>query len=170
MKKHVKDLALIFVLVAWATVVHGQGDKNEAAIQSILQEEITGWNKGDAELYSSHFATEGTFTNILGMFFIGHKPFVDRHDQIFKGVFRGTVLQLNVVSLQFVKPDVAIVETLCWVSGISKEGPSPGTNLDAKGRLVTRLLQVMVKSGEDWKITAYHNIDIKPGIPVPEPK
>ena len=170
MKKHFKDLVLIFVWVACASAVHGQGDKNEAAIQAILQEETTGWNKGDAELYSNHFAADGTFTNILGMFFTGHKPFVDRHDQIFKGVFRGTVLQLNVVSLQFVKPDVAIVETLCWISGISKDGPLPGTNLDAKGRLVTRLLQVMVKSGEDWKITAYHNIDIKPGVPVPEPK
>lgn len=170
MKKHLKDLALIFVWVACATVGHGQGNKDEAAIQSILQEEITGWNKGDAVLYSNHFAEDGTFTNILGMFFTGHKPFVDRHDVIFKGVFRGTVLQMNVVSLQFVKPDVAIVETLCWVSGISKDGPSPGTNLDAKGRLVTRLLQVMVKSGDDWTIKTYHNIDIKPGVPVPEPK
>jgi hypothetical protein len=45
-----------------------------------------------------------------------------------------------------------------------------GTSADAAGRLRTRLLQVVVKQGEEWKVVAYHNVDVKPGIPVPEPR
>lgn len=37
-------------------------------------------------------------------------------------------------------------------------------------RLRTRLLQVVVKQGEEWKVVAYHNVDVKPGTPVPEPR
>ena len=46
---------------------------------------------------------------------------------------------------------------------------APGTSGDATGRLRTRLLQVVVKQGAEWKVVAYHNVDVKPGIPLPEP-
>jgi hypothetical protein len=80
------------------------------------------------------------------------------------------VLQDEVVSLRFVRPDVAVVDALSWVSGFSVAGPPPVLKLDAKGRLRTRLLQVLVKEGDDWKIVVYHNVDIKPGIESPEPR
>jgi uncharacterized protein (TIGR02246 family) len=53
---------------------------------------VAAWNKGDAQAYSRHFAADGRFTNILGMFFTG-QAFLDRHEEIFKGIFRGTVLR-----------------------------------------------------------------------------
>jgi hypothetical protein len=59
--------------------------------------EVTAWNKGDAQAYSQHFAADGTFTNVRGMFFTGHQAFLDRHEEIFKGMFRGTVLRQDVV-------------------------------------------------------------------------
>ena len=34
--------------------------------------------------------------------------------------------------------------------------------------LRTRLLQVLVKDGGEWKIAAYHNVDVKSGVEVPE--
>jgi hypothetical protein len=42
--------------------------------------------------------------------------------------------------------------------------------LDDKGRLRTRLLQVLAKEDGVWKIVAYHNVDVKPGVPTPEPR
>jgi hypothetical protein len=29
---------------------------------------------------------------------------------------------------------------------------------------------VMVKEAGDWKITVYHNVDVKPGVTAPEPQ
>ena len=105
----------------------------------------------------------------MGMFFTGQQAFRDRHEIIFKGPFRGTELQLQVVSLWFLTPDVAVCETLTWVSGF-KSGAPPGLHLDAKGRLRTRLLQVMAKRSGAWQIVVYHNVDIKPDVEAPDLK
>ena len=159
---------LFLALILVATTIHAQQLDDSTKIKNIIQEEIVSWNKGDAETYSNHFANGGTFTNILGMFFIGHNEFQSKHAQVFKTVFKGTKLEQKIISLNFIHPTVAIVETLCILSEFSKNGPLKGTFLDNKGRLLTRLLQVMKKDKKDWKIVTYHNVDIKPGIPVPE--
>ncbi len=125
--------ALILIMPFFVTISAAQSGPDEAAIRSILQEEVTAWNKGDAQTYSQHFAADGTFTNILGMFFTGHQAFLDRHKEIFRGMFRGTVLRQDVVSLKFVRPDTAVVETLTWISGFSPSGSPPGTHTDAQG-------------------------------------
>lgn len=168
-KGSVTKITMLSTMVFFTTILYAQSKSDSVAIQTILLSEETAWNNGDAAAYSQQFAQNGTFTNILGMFFRGHDVFQERHDQIFKGVFNKTVLQQKVVSFQFVRPDVAIVETLSCVSGFPA-GPPPGATLNAKGQLYTRLLQVFVKEANDWKISAYHNVDLKPGIPVPEAK
>ena len=66
------------------------------------------------------------------------------------------------------RPDVAVVEVLTSVTGIQKI--FPGTHADAKGRLRTRLLQVLAKEGGEWTIVSYHNTDVKPDVSVPEPQ
>jgi uncharacterized protein (TIGR02246 family) len=157
---------LIFLTTLLPTAIFAQSKLDTLAIENIMQEEVEAWNKGDAETYSKHFAENGTFTNILGLFFTGHKAFLERHKQIFKGVFNKTILEQKTVSLRFIRTDVVIVETLTWILGFSKLGPPPGTHLDDKGRLYTRLLQVMVKEETDWKIVTYHNIDVKPGTAI----
>jgi len=159
--------ALTGLFVLFSIILRAQSKSDTVAVQTIIQDEVVAWNKGDAAGYSRQFAKEGTFTNIQGMFFVGQKAFIDRHDQIFKDVFNKTTLQAKIVSLKFVRPDVAIVETLSIVSGLVGS-PPPGAHLDAKGQLYTRLLQVIVKDAGDWKIVTYHNVDVKPGIPIPE--
>jgi uncharacterized protein (TIGR02246 family) len=141
---------------------------DEAAVLKIIQDERIAWNKGDAEAHARYFATDGTFTNLLGMFFTGHEAFLERHDQIFKTVYRGSTKHEDIVSLKFVRPDVAIVETVETITGCQK--PLPGTSADAMGRLRTRLLQVLVKNGGQWEIASYHNVDLKSGTILPDPQ
>ena len=140
---------------------------DETAIRKIIQDEVAAWNRGDATAYSRQFAADGTFTNIRGQFFTGYAAFLKQHEVIFGGLFKNTALQQDVVSLKFTGPDVAVVETLNSVSGMPET--APGTAPDSKGRLRTRLLQVVARQGGEWRIVAYHNVDVKPGVPVPEP-
>ena len=137
------------------------------AIQNIINTEVKGWNNGDAELFSKYIAEDCSFTNIVGFYFKGYKDFLDRHAMLLKEVFLNTTMEQKIVDIQFVRPDVAIVETLIHVSGIAKPIPLPGVFVDDYGCLHTRLCQVMVKESSGWKIAAYHNVDIKAGIPVP---
>ena len=166
--KAMKSIAIVITLLAGLTAA-AQSKSDEDAIRSILDNEIATWNQGDADGYSKHFAADGTFTNVPGMFFTGRQAYRDRHEVIFKGPFRGTKLELQVVSLRFLTPDVAICETLTWVSDF-KSGAPPDLHLDAKGRLRTRLLQVLTKRNGEWQIVVYHNVDIKPGVETPEPQ
>lgn len=163
-----KQLSLfVIMLLLFATIAFPQNKADTAAIQNIIKEEITAWNSGDAVGYSKYFAEDGTFTNVLGMFYTGHKAFLERHEEIFKGRFNKTKLEQDIVSLKFAGSDVAVVEVLTCVSGF-KEGPSPGTFLDDKGCLRTRLLQVIARDQNGWKIIAYHNVDLKPGAIIPK--
>jgi len=140
---------------------------DETAIRKIIEDENAAWNRGDAAAYSRQFAADGTFTNIRGQFFVGHEAFLKRHEVIFQGIFKDTTVQQDIVSLKFVGSDVAVVETLTSVAGMAET--SPGTAPDSKGRLRTRLLQVVARRGSEWWIVAYHNVDVKPGVPVAEP-
>ncbi|UFH55890.1 SgcJ/EcaC family oxidoreductase [Spirosoma sp. KNUC1025] len=155
------------LVMLFATPTQAQQSADSLTIQTILQEEVTSWNRGDAVTYSKHFAENGTFTNIRGMFFTGHQPFLDRHVEIFKGMFAKTVMHQNIVSFRFLSPEAAIVETLTWITGFPKGGSPKAIHIDDKGRLHTRLLQVFQKQKGDWKIVVYHNVDLKPDTPVP---
>jgi uncharacterized protein (TIGR02246 family) len=155
-------------ILAFAVELNAQASADTAAVRNIIQSEIDTWNKGDAVGYSRDFAATGTFTNIRGQFFTGYPGYLKQHEVIFAGIFKNSTLKMDIVSLKFVRPDVAIVETVSAVSGVA-QGPA-GVTMDEKGRLRTRLLQVMTKEGGVWKIVTYHNVDVKPGIPVPEPR
>jgi uncharacterized protein (TIGR02246 family) len=161
-------LPVLAIALAATIAAMPQPSPDEIAIRNIIQEEITAWNAGDAAAYSRHFSEDGTFTNIRGQFFTGRQAFIDRHDYVFKGQFHGSTLKQDIVSLKFVRPDVAVVEVLTSVTGIQKL--SPGTNTDDKGRLRTRLLQVIAKDGNEWKIVSYHNTDVKSDVPAPDPQ
>jgi uncharacterized protein (TIGR02246 family) len=140
---------------------------DDTAIRKIIQDEVNAWNRGDAAAYSRQFASDGTFTNIRGQFFTGYEAFLKQHEVIFQGIFKNTTCGQEIVSLKFIRPEVAVVETVTSVSGMH-ETP-PGMVTDPKGRLRTRLLQVVARRGGEWRIVAYHNVDVKPGVPVPEP-
>jgi uncharacterized protein (TIGR02246 family) len=159
----------LFAFVALTIAGHSaaQTPSDQAAVRKIVQDEITTWNKGDAVGYSKDFATRGTFTNIRGQFFTGYDGFLKQHEVIFDGIFKNTTLNQRVVSLEFVRPDVAVVQTVTTVSGMA-QAPA-GVTRDAKGRIRTRLLQIVAKEGRVWKIVTYHNTDVKPGIPFTEP-
>ena len=82
-----KAITVVIVLLA-GVIAAAQSKPDEDAIRRILDDEITTWKQGDTDGYSKHFATDGTFTNVMGMFFTGQKAFRDRHEFIFKGPFR----------------------------------------------------------------------------------
>jgi uncharacterized protein (TIGR02246 family) len=159
---------LICLSALLATQLGAQATPDQTAIRNIIQDETNAWNDGDATAYSRHFAPGGTFTNIRGEFFTGQAAFLKVHEVIFQGIFKHTTVKQDVVSLEFFGQSVAVVETLTSLSGMAQT--SPGTLPDAKGRLRTRLLQVVAREDGEWKVVAYHNVDVKPGVSVPDAK
>ena len=158
-------LTLLFIIAA---PLRAESVSGETAIRNIVANEIATCNTGDAVGYSRDFAKTGTLTNIRGQFFTGYAAFLKIHEVIFSEMFKNTTLSQDIGSLTFLRPDIALVDTLTAVSGIAPG--TPGFLTDDKGRLRTRLLQVVAKQDGFWKIVFYNNVDVKPGSPVPEPK
>lgn len=128
-------------------------------IREIITEQVAAWNAGDGKRFSASFAENGSFTNIRGSVFYGHRAFEDRHVEIFRTFFKGSKLAMSPTRIRFVRPDVAIVDLETHVSALS--GAPPGVRLGEDGRLRTRLQQVFVKDRGEWRVESYHNVDVK---------
>jgi uncharacterized protein (TIGR02246 family) len=134
--------------------------QDEAPIRAIIAEQVRAWNAGDAKAFSASFAEDGSFTNIRGTVFYGHRAFEDRHAEIFRGFFKGSKLAMSPTRIRFVRPDVAIVDISAEVSELRGRTP-PGVKAMADGKLRTRLQEVLVKDKGAWQVASYHNVDVK---------
>ena len=132
---------------------------DEERIRGIIAEQVAAWNAGDAKAFSASFAENGSFTNIRGSVFYGHRAFVDRHVEIFRTFFKGSKLAMSPTKIRFVRPDVAIVDIATEVSQLS--AAPPGVKPTGDGRIRTRLQEVFVKNAGEWRVEAYHNVDVK---------
>jgi uncharacterized protein (TIGR02246 family) len=131
----------------------------EAAIRQIVAEQAAAWNSGDGRGYAKHFAEHGSFTNVLGTTVFGHLEFEQRHVGILATFFKGSVLEEKIRRIQFVGPDVAIVDIDVVVRGV--HGMPPAVSVSPEGVLQTRLMQVFVARAGLWWIEAHHNVDVK---------
>ena len=59
------------------------------------------------DAYGARYLADATFTNVNGSFYVGREEFDRRHEEIFRGVLRGTTVAMTINKLRFVRPDVA---------------------------------------------------------------
>jgi uncharacterized protein (TIGR02246 family) len=94
------------------------------------------------------------------MVYYGREEFEERHAQIFKTIYKGSVLKQSIGKLRFVRPDVAIVDINVELSGVLSV--PPGVRTDPDHVIRTKLQLVLVNEKGDWWITAYHNVAVSP--------
>ncbi|MCM3876574.1 MAG: SgcJ/EcaC family oxidoreductase [Thermoanaerobaculia bacterium] len=131
----------------------------EASIRKVIDAEEDAWNRGDAKAFAARFQEEGSFTDVFGAVSRSRAELEKRQVEFFASLFKGSRLALKVRRVRFLRPDVAIVEIDTEVTGFKKLPPV--VYVDAEKTLRTRLQQVMVKSGPDWMVAAFHNVDVK---------
>ncbi len=134
--------------------------EDSAAIEALVVAETNAWNRGDAEAFAAPFTEDGSFTNIIGMVYYGREAFEERHAEIFKTIYKGSVLKQSIGKLRFIRPDVATVDINVELSGVLSTPPSVRTEPDHVIR--TKLQLVLVKEKGDRWITAYHNVAVTP--------
>jgi uncharacterized protein (TIGR02246 family) len=141
----VKTLGLLLFVAGMLVCGEGRCAVPENEIEALVHSMVVAWDSGDAAAFSKHFGLNGTFTNVNGTHFDGRAAFEERHRAIFAGPFKGSTLKMVTRRTQLIRPDVAIVDVDCEVSG------------GAVGQLQTRLLLVLSKESDGWSIAAYHN-------------
>jgi uncharacterized protein (TIGR02246 family) len=136
---------------------------DQVSIERLAASLDDAWARGDAGAFASHFASDGSFTNVLGMVLYGRDAFRERHDAIFKTVFKGSTLSLKIAKLRFIRPDVALADIDAELRGYATL-PS-GLTAMPDSAVRTKLLMVLVKDHGDWWISAYHNVAVAPSPP-----
>lgn len=130
-------------------------------IHDIIAEEDAAW--GDAAKFSARVLPDTVFTNIFGVQFVGHETFLKQHERIFATIYAGTRVRQTVAHVRFLSDTIATVDTDVELSGVAQL-PFGLKIENGIGR--ARLLQVMVKKPEGWRIASYHNVVYNPP-PVP---
>ena len=134
---------------------------DRGAIEAVLTRQSAAWVAGDAGAFAAD-AQEGVlFTNVVGMFSIGRAPFIAQHEHIFSTIYKGSRMEQEIVAITLVRPDVAIVDTLTKL--VDAPHRPPGIEL-IDGAVRTRLEQVMVKDGSEWKVASFHNVAVNPAF------
>jgi len=156
-----KSFAVIALLTASLIFVFGQGNASqktptaadESAVRALVQKCIEGWNKGSGEAFAAQFAEDSDFVVANGRHDKGRTQIASSHQQIFDTFFKGTRLWLQVKSVRFLKPDVALIHTASKVlrPGESDASPEP------------ELIQtwIVLKHGNEWLIDAFQNTPIQ---------
>jgi uncharacterized protein (TIGR02246 family) len=135
-------------------------DADSAAVRALIQTETDAWNRGDAHAFAARFAPDGSFTNVIGMVSYGKEEFERRHAEIFKTIFKGSVLKQSIDKLRFVRPDVAIVNINTEMTQFV--AAPPGVRTEKDNAIRTKLELVLLKERGEWQITAFHNVAVTP--------
>lgn len=137
-----------------------QSAEDKAAIQAVVQSESEAWNRGDAEAFGSHYAEDGSFTNVIGEQLYGRKAFVEQHARIFSTIYQGSHNTLSIGKMKFLRPDVVVVD----IDGVLKNAHQlpPGLKAAEDGALHVKLQEVMTKERSGWSIAAFHNVAVYP--------
>lgn len=152
---------VVALLIASSISVSGQGNKSrdvpntadEAAIRALVQKCIEGWNKGSGEAFAAQFAEDSDFVVANGRHDKGRRQNASAHQQIFDTFFKGTRLWLQVKSVRFLRPDVALMHT---ASKVLKPGES-----DASPEPEFIQTWTVSKHGNEWLVDAFHNTPIQ---------
>ncbi len=86
-------------------------DGSEDTIRGLIDTFVAGWNSADGTKLASAFASNADFTAITGLRARGRDNIARGHDEIFSTIYRGTKLAATVESIDFLRPDVAVLDT-----------------------------------------------------------
>ena len=149
------------VLLLRGAPMEAQATAADSVIRAIVAEQASAWNVGDGARYAKHVAPDVSFTNLFGMVMYGASAFTERHNQILSTFYKGTRKTHSVRRIQFVTPDVALVDIDNQLQNVT--AMPAGIPVPSDGVIRTQLLEVFVRSDAGWWIVAYHNVEVKPG-------
>lgn len=107
-------------------VVAQPPNKTHAADEALLLKQaeafVEAFHKGDAKAVTSFWTPEGDYTDVTGKRLVGHEA-IEKSFQTFFAENKGAKLRIDIESLRFITPDVAIEEGVTAV--LTPEGGPP---------------------------------------------
>jgi uncharacterized protein (TIGR02246 family) len=142
---------LSLALLLGITPALAQSGDDERAIRNLAQQYETGWNTHDMNLLGTMRAEDIDFVVVTGEHRKGRETSMAQLGEQHRTQFRDSVWTNEKVSLQFIRPDVALVHIEWAIKG--------DRNMDDTLRPPRQgiFTWVVVKTGADWKLRAAQN-------------
>ena len=138
--------------------------QDEEAIHQLIVSYQEAWNKKDAAGLANLFTENADFSSIYGQKVQGRATIADKHSNLFKGPQKESqqVRAAADVSIRFIKPDVAAVDSISEITGVILD--PEGKRRNSMNRMLTSM--VLTKNAGRWEIAVFHNMML-PSIPIP---
>jgi uncharacterized protein (TIGR02246 family) len=150
------------LLLATASAATAGGPADEASIRSIEEGQALAWNKHAIADYAALFTPDAHVINVLGWQWRSRAELEQKLGAGFKTVFARSRLTIGEVTVEFVKPDVAVAHVRWTMTGALSPTGSAG---DAPEQGIQT--QVLVKQGGVWKIRDFQNTNSVPETAFP---
>jgi uncharacterized protein (TIGR02246 family) len=124
---------------------------DEQAIQEILQQMDTAWNRYDSVSFAAVFAEDANFIHIFGGQLDGRTAIEAAHRNIFETIYKGSLASFVLRSIRFLRPDIAVVFARAHVKF---------TEGNEAREIETRPTLIVVKEQDKWQIVAFQNTKI----------
>ena len=126
---------------------------DESTVSALMQKCADGWNQGSGEAFAAQFAEDSDYVVVNGFHLKGRQQNATSHQHIFDTFYKGTRLWIQIKSVRFLKPDVALIHS---VGRILKPGES-----DASPEPESIQTWVVMKRKDGWLIDAFQNTPIQ---------
>jgi uncharacterized protein (TIGR02246 family) len=133
--------------------VHDGSSAEKAAIQAVLDAHAAAWSKGDAAAAAAVMTQDADWVSSDGSVYEGRSAIEAAHQEWLAGPAKGSWhSHPGLAKIQFIRPDVAIVDGDSYISGLHDE---KGSEIPAS---ISRYTAVMVKESGRWKVAAFRSL------------
>lgn len=137
----------------------------EKPLRDSLDRLAQAWNTADGAMWANEYWPEGELVNILGGVMPNAEAIRERHAAVLAGPFKGSHFESTVRHIQFLGPDVAIVDTDIRVTNF--RALPRGAVATSPGVLLTRMKHVYQRRDGKWRIIASQNTAVLPTVDAP---
>lgn len=135
--------------------------REEAAIRKVEADLVEAWNRHDAKSWANLCTEDADVVNVVGWWWKGRPEIEKKIADIHAFIFRESILTNDETHIRFLTPDTAIVHVRWSMIGAKNPDGTPGQ--PRKGVET----QVMHKEAGKWLVSAFHNTDSVPEVPLP---
>jgi len=128
--------------------------KDEAAVRGLYEALMDGWNRGSGASFAAPFAEDAQFVAFDGTHLRGRGQIASTHQPLFDKWLKGTRLVGQVLSVRFLRPDVALI--LATGQTIMRGKTKPAPERDSIQTLLA------TKSEASWRLVAFQNTRLRP--------
>jgi uncharacterized protein (TIGR02246 family) len=116
-------------------------------IDLLIKQEDEAWTSSDPAGFGRLLTDDCVCTDLYGNLLLGRASFVERHESLFRGMFRASSLDQDVELARLIHPTVATVETNAAI----RRQHRPDV-------FALRLTQVLVFESGNWKVASLHSV------------